>query len=82
MIRTQIQLTKTQSEQIKEAAADSHISMAEFIRKAVDAALRQSATTSKKERVERAIQAAGRFHSGRRDGSEHHDDDLAEAYKS
>jgi hypothetical protein len=82
MIRTQIQLTKTQSVQIKQAAAESHISMAEFIRKALDFVLRQSVTIGSEARLERAIQAAGKFHSGRRDGSIRHDDHLAEAYKS
>ena len=82
MIRTQIQLTKAQSVQIKQAAAEDHVSMAEFIRQAVDRALRQSVTAGKEERLERALQAAGKFRSGGRDGSSRHDVHLAEAYKS
>jgi len=81
MVRTQIQLTEAQSEQIKHAAAESHVSMAEFIRKAVDLALRQSVAVGNTTRLERAVQAAGRFHSGGKDGSEHHDNHLAEAYR-
>ncbi|MFO7535375.1 MAG: hypothetical protein R6X19_06795 [Kiritimatiellia bacterium] len=55
--------------------------MAEFIRKAVDFVLRQSAAVGTDERLERAIRVAGKFHSGGRDGSKRHDDHLAEAYK-
>jgi Arc/MetJ-type ribon-helix-helix transcriptional regulator len=73
MVRTQIQLTEAQSEQIKEVAAQNHISMAEFIRHAVDTVLGQSLTVGNETRRERAIQAAGKFHSGSRDISTRHD---------
>jgi hypothetical protein len=56
--------------------------MAEFIRNAVDFVLRQSAAVGNDERLERALHAAGKFHSGGKDGSKRHDDHLAEAYKS
>jgi hypothetical protein len=82
MIRTQIQLTKTQNARIRQVAAEQHVSMAEFIRKAVDGALDQSVTIGNDTRLERAVQAAGRFHSGGRDGSKRHDAHLAEAYRA
>ena len=82
MIRTQIQLTEEQSGRLKQVAAERCSSMAEVIRQGVDYFLRSAVTVKREERVARAMEAAGRFHSGKSDVSVRHDDYLADDYPS
>jgi len=77
MERTQIQLTPEQVDRVKEAAADKGISIAAYIREAVDSRL--SAERSVHDR-DRAIEAIGGFRSDRSDVSRRHDDYLDDAY--
>lgn len=78
MIRTQIQLTEEQSRRLKAASARRGVSVAELIRKGVDAILAREHDRSPDELHERALRAAGKFRSGRHDISARHDDYLAE----
>ena len=78
MVRTQIQLTEDQSRRLKAASARRGVSVAELIRKAVDAVLTRENDRSPDELYDRALNAAGRFRSGRRDISVRHDNYLAE----
>lgn len=80
MVRTQIQLTDGQAEAVKKVALDQKISVAEFIRKALDDALLRRGVRDREEVRRRAIAAVGGFHSGESDIAERHDDYLAEAY--
>jgi hypothetical protein len=80
MVRTQIQLTESQSKRLKEAAARKGISVAELIRRGVEIALEQESAPSTEELYRRAIQAAGRFRSSKRDVSRRHDEYLGEAF--
>ena len=80
MVRTQIQLTEEQSKALKEISAQKDISMAELIRQMINSYLQACETISSEERRQRAIEAAGRFHSGQADLSEKHDAYLAEVY--
>ena len=80
MQRTQIQLTEEQSQALKTLAAERRISVAELIRQATEDLLRQSKNLSRTEVKRRALAAAGRFRSGRKDLSARHDDHLAEIY--
>ena len=80
MVRTQIQLTEEQSKALKKMAAQRNLSMAELIRHGIDFYLRSCGTISQEERRQRAIKAAGQFHSGQTDLSEKHDVYLAEVY--
>ena len=82
MVRTQIQLTEEQMKSLKKLAGERHVSLAELIRQGVDAVLRSSGAITIEERRRRAIAAAGRFRSGRRDLSAKHDQHLAEAFGS
>ncbi|MFA5807202.1 MAG: ribbon-helix-helix protein, CopG family [bacterium] len=81
MVRTQIQLTERQARELKRIAAKEHVSMAEIIRRAVDAKIRAGAAEVPwEERVRRAMAAMGKFRSGLKDVSKRHDHYLAEAY--
>ncbi len=80
MVRTQIQLTEEQVDKIKKAAIARHQSVAELIRQAVDNILKSNASIDIEERRKRAIAAAGKFSSGRKDISKEHDSYLAEAF--
>jgi replication initiation and membrane attachment protein DnaB len=81
MVRTQIQLTEEQSKTLKKIAGKKHLSVAELIRQGVST-LMKTGEVSMEERKERAIAAAGRFRSGKKDVSVRHDDYLAEAFGS
>ncbi len=78
MIRTQIQLTGDQSRWLKEAAAKRGVSVAQLIREGIDASLAAELAPSRKDVVDRAILAAGRFGSGRHDVARRHDRYLGE----
>jgi len=80
MVRTQIQLTEEQARQAKRHAADEGISLAEYIRRALDARMESRLRPSREELRQRALEAIGSFASDATDVSERHDDYLAEAY--
>ncbi len=78
MVRTQIQLTETQARRLKQLAAARGRSMADLIRRSVDALLEQPEAPDAEARRARALRAAGRFRSGVPDLSSQHDRHLAE----
>jgi len=80
MVRTQIQLTEEQASALKKLALSRHLSIAEIIRQAVDNIIKTSTVFDTGERRKRAIEAAGRFSSGKRDISREHDKYLVEAF--
>jgi hypothetical protein len=83
MVRTQIQLTEKQAEEVKRIARARRISTAEVIRQALDNLIRSgtvAAVTAEDRRV-RALNAVGKFSSGKRDISRKHDKYLAEAFR-
>jgi predicted DNA-binding protein len=80
MIRTQIQLTKEQSDRLKEISASNGVSVASLIRESIDQYLVKDVTPSRAELFERATEAIGMFSSGDTDVSENHDKYLAEIY--
>jgi len=80
MVRTQIQLTEDQVTMLKKMALVRHTSMSELIRQAVDLLVKSGNIIDIEERRERAIAAAGLFHSGVHDLSANHDKYLAEAF--
>jgi hypothetical protein len=79
MIRTQIQLTETQSARLRELARRSGVSTAEVIRRSVDRYLEQDAAAPSGTRLA-MLEVIGRWRSGFTDISERHDDYLDEAY--
>jgi hypothetical protein len=80
LVRTQIQLDEGQAERLKAVAASRGLSMAEWIRRAVDSALLTGGLPDKEEQRRRAIAASGRFDSSVTDISVEHDKYLAEAF--
>jgi RecA/RadA recombinase len=80
MVRTQIQLTEDQAKALKKIASSQHASIAQLVRKAVDAMIKTSPFVDTAERQKRAIDIAGKFSSGKRDISKKHDAYLDEAY--
>jgi hypothetical protein len=81
MVRTQIQLTESQFEKIKEISGKSRLSMAEIIRQGMDAYLGGQIGASSAEIRARARAISGKYASGKRDLSDKHDAYLAEAFK-
>ena len=81
MVRTQIQLTDAQARRLKRLAAAQDRSMADLIRQSVDALLLQQGADDDEQKRGRALSAAGRFRSGRRDLAERHDRHLAEVFR-
>lgn len=79
MVRTQIQLTEEQARFLREIAAAEGVSLAEIIRRGVEAMIRNRHEPSLEERRRRARTLAGRFHSGVPDLATRHDDYFAEA---
>ena len=80
MVRTQVQLTETQSEALKRMAARRGVSVAKIIRESVDEGLKHGIAPDADELRRRAVAAAGCGHSGKRDISTRHDDYLDEAF--
>jgi hypothetical protein len=81
MIRTQIQLTQKQLKALRAKALRLNVSVAELVRRAVDAYVAAEVVPSFEERRRRAVEAAGRFGSGKTDVAKRHDDYLSEAYR-
>lgn len=81
MVRTQIQLPEQQVSTLKQLALQQHVSMAELIRRAVELFTASPEAGNLQERKQRALAAAGRFHSGHDDIAARHDDYLAKAFK-
>jgi len=79
MVRTQIQLTEDQAEQLKELARRMDVSMAELVRRAVDKILSDA---DQREKWRRASTAIGRWRDTDSDVAERHDTYLDDAYGS
>ena len=78
MVRTQIQLTEEQARLLHEIADKEGVSMAEIIRKSVDKFIESREKSKKWDQVERAKEAAGKYHAKIKDLSTNHDLYLAE----
>ena len=81
MVRTQIQLTERQMEELRRASEREHLSIAEIIRRSLEETLARSVSVSRDELRQRAKSIAGRFASGRSDVSSKHDVHLDEAFQ-
>ena len=80
MIRTQIQLTEQQMDSLRGEAEKERISIAELIRRSIDASSTGSILPARAELKRRALAVAGRFASGQTNVSAEHDQYLDEAF--
>jgi hypothetical protein len=81
MVRTQIQLTRTQAQTLKKLAVQRGVSMAELIRQAIDSFFQEGGepVRAKQEKWERALSVVGAFRSDVSDISSNHDEYFAQA---
>jgi len=79
MVRLQVQLTESQIKTLRETAASTGKSIAELVRDSVDTYL---SVQRRPGQLDRAIAIAGKFSSGVKDISEHHDRYLSESLRS
>jgi hypothetical protein len=80
MIRTQVQFTDAQMRKLKRLAAERGVSLAALIREGVDLLVRGTPEDGETGRRQRALAAAGRFHSDRTDLAIEHDRYLGDAF--
>lgn len=81
MVRTQVQLTEKQLDDLRGLAAESGKSIAELVRLGVELYLGSQTKPSRADQIARARQVAGRFSSGTKDVSRRHDHYLSEAFR-
>ena len=81
MVRTQVQLTGRQLDALRSLSAETGKSIAELVRLGVELYLDSQRRPSRADQIERARRIAGRFSSGKKDVSTHHDRYLAEAFE-
>ena len=83
MVRLQIQLEAKQHRLVKRRAKGLGVSVAEVIRRCVDAQLDADATHDPDEPARRLMAAAGRYQDAAagRDGARRHDDLLGDAFR-
>ncbi|MFH1176143.1 MAG: CopG family transcriptional regulator [Acidobacteriota bacterium] len=79
MVRLQVQLTEAEFGGLKRLASERSVSAAALVREAVDELLRSRRRPRRDELRQRASKALDRFHSGRGDISERHDEYFVEA---
>jgi hypothetical protein len=79
VVRTQIQLTEEQAEQLRRLSAQQQRSMADLIREALDALITRQDSRARQDRMRRAARAFGRFRSRTGDLSRRHDAHFADA---
>ena len=81
MIRTQIQLSESQMQELKDLARRRGVPVAALIREGADLVIRSGDMGNKDERKSRALAATGRFHSGHHDLASAHDRYLTDAFE-
>lgn len=79
MVRTQVQLSPAQAEAVKRYAAEQGISMAEVVRRSLEAFLDGCLKPTPEELRRRAMRISGIAQGGPSDIAERHDDYLSEA---
>jgi hypothetical protein len=80
MVRTQIQLTEKQSENLRRLAEIDNVSLAEVIRRSVDNYIEARQDVSREERKRRLLSVVGIGDSGVSDLGVNHDKYLTEIY--
>ena len=81
MVRTQIQLTEDQYKQLKQLALRRRRSLATLVREGVEKVLKEAGEPNLDDARRHALMIAGKYNSGDKDVSTHHDKYLVESYK-
>lgn len=83
MVRVQVQLTTGQHRQLKKRAKRLGVSVAEIVRRCIDADLQAREGETNADRVRRALSVVGKYAdpAGVTDVARGHDAALAEAYR-
>jgi hypothetical protein len=83
MTRVQIQLEPAQHREVKRRAKRLGVSVAEVVRRCLDAQLRSQEPDARHERIRRALAVAGKYEDphGATNVGRDHDRHLAEAYR-
>jgi hypothetical protein len=79
MVRAQIQLTPEQVRALRQLSLDTGRSIADLVRQAVDSHLRIQKRAGRAQKIQRALEIAGKFSSGTSDTSSRHDKYLADS---
>jgi len=79
MVKTQVQLPEEDLAELRRTAAEEGVSVSELVRRGVKHVLASRRKPSREELWERASALAGKYHSGKPDIAQRHDDYLAEA---
>ena len=82
MVRTQVQLTEQQLDELRRISAEGGKSVAELVRLGVELYLSSRHRPAREELIERARKVTGRFSSALTDVGARHDDYLAEDFGS
>ena len=77
MIRTQVQLEESQVQWLRATARDTGVSMSQLVRDSISFFQKQKINP---ENRKKALQAVGRFASGKSDVARNHDKYLTEIY--
>jgi hypothetical protein len=80
MVRTQVQFEEGDLKELRRIAADEGVSLSEIVRQGVKLVLNDKRKPSREELWKRASSVIGKYHSGKSDIAQRHDDYLAEAY--
>ena len=81
MIRTQIQLTEEQYKKLKQLARTRERSLATLVREGVEMVLKETGEPNLDEARRQALLIVGKYRSGKKDVSVHHDEYLAKSYQ-
>ena len=81
MVRTQVQLTEEQYKRLKQLALRRRRSLATLVREGVEKVLKEADEPDLDETRQHALSIVGKYNSGDKDVSTHHDKYLSESYK-
>ncbi len=81
MVKTQVQLEEADLAALRRLAAEQGVSVSELVRRGVRQVLRSQAELAPSDKWQRARASVGKFHSGKSDIAQRHDEYLAEVLK-
>ena len=80
MVRIQVHFEEDDLKELRRLSTEEGIALSEIIRRLVKIGLESTRRPSRSELMKRALTVVGKYHSGKHDVAQRHDDYLAEAY--